>query len=380
MKIHIESYREGMVDAVREFNRRLDLARTSHSIRLPEHPIATLLPKTYDDDFGQECFVALEGGCVRGGYILYHQLWSVRGEIIRVGNCMRPISEGVIDPGYGMVGLQLIHDSLRRQPLQFGLGLGVDGLQTRILRALRWDIWVVPFYFKVLNGARFLRNFQPLRRNRASAVSMNLIAASGLAGLGAGIVRAVTTAKPKRPLTVEVVNRFSSWADELFEGCQALYSVLEVRDSAVLNNLFCNRPEFTCLKVLEEGRPVGWAVLEITNNQARFGEMKVRSILDCLARPEDAPAVILAASAAIEERGADLIISNQSHPQWQQALRRAGFFSGPSTFLFASVPALTKLLRRADPERTGMHFTRGGGDVPLDWDTDVRRTIFARHA
>lgn len=373
MKIRIEPYREEMTDAVRAFNRRLDAAGTEHAIRIPEHSMPALLPKRAGDGFGQECFIALEDRQVRGGYILYHQIWSIAGRRHLTGNCMRPISEGVINRSYGMVGLQLIHDAMRRQPLQFGLGLGVDGPQTRVLKAMRWDIWPVPFFFKVLNARAFLRNFQPLRRNRGSALLMDFLAASGLARLGSAIASVVLTESPDRPLYVEQVENFTGWADQLFQECSVQYSALEVRDSAILNALFCDRPEFVCLRVFEEGRAIGWAVIDaVTNNHARFGDMKVRSILDCLAKPSDALPVVQAVSGYIADQGADLIISNQSHPAWRKALRRAGFFPGPSTFLFASVPALTKVLNDADPQRRGLHFTRGGGDVPLTWEPPTR--------
>lgn len=363
-----------MVEAVRDFNLRVASTAHSHSITLPESPAPGLLPMGAGDGFGQECFIALEESAVRGGYILYRQRWSISGEAIAVGNCMRPISEGVTNASYGIVGVRLLQHALAREPLMFGLGLGPDGAMTKILKATGWEIWHVPFYFKILNGASFVRNFQPLRKTRARSVLMDLTAASGLASMGAALARAFASRTPAKGtrthVPAEAIGHFSSWADEVWDRSRHAYSVLEMRDSAILNRLFSGRDEFIRLKIPGRDGPAGWAVLDpVSSNQARFGNMNVWSILDCLALPEEAPAVIHAAACYLENQGVDLIISNQSHPAWQKALRSAGFFPGPSTFLFASVPSLTKLLHAADPLRQRMHFTRGGGDVPLAWHT-----------
>lgn len=365
MKTRIEPYREEMVEAVMQFNERLNSAASPYSSWLAGNPISAVSAMTAGAGFRQECFLALEGAAVRGGYTLYHQLWSIRGETIAVANCMRPISEGVIDRAYGMVGVRLIHDALRRQPLQFGLGLG-NSPMTRVLRAMGWDIWPVPFYFKVTNGARFLKNLQALRRNPAGSLLVDLAAGTGLASLGARVVSAVSSRRVNRRFSVEAVDSFSCWSDQLWNAARRAYAVLEERDSGVLNLLFSGRPGLTCLKVSEGPRPLGWVVLEaISSNQIRFGSMKVQSIMDCLALPEDADVVIHAAVKYLEARDVDLIISNQSHRAWRRALRHSGFLGVSSTFLFASAPSLTQLLHAADPSGGNMHFTRGGGDVAV---------------
>jgi hypothetical protein len=66
---------------------------------------------------------------------------------------------------------------------------------------------------------------------------------------------------------------------------------------------------------------------------------------------------VRAAASLLEQRGVDLIISNQSHAAWSQALLDAGFRTGPSNYLVALSPALAK----ADQ----FHFNRGDGDGPI---------------
>jgi ferredoxin-NADP reductase len=71
--------------------------------------------------------------------------------------------------------------------------------------------------------------------------------------------------------------------------------------------------------------------------------------------------VIHAARRHLEERGVDVIISNQSYAAWERALRTDGFFRGPSNFLLAASKELAALgVPAAD-----MHINRGNGDGPV---------------
>ncbi len=90
--------------------------------------------------------------------------------------------------------------------------------------------------------------------------------------------------------------------------------------------------------------------------------MRVGSIVDCWALPGHERAVIRTAAAALEERGVDLIVTNQSHATWSRAVRAEGFFSGPSNFIFAASRKLSELLAPFDQTMRRMHVTRADGD------------------
>jgi hypothetical protein len=64
--------------------------------------------------------------------------------------------------------------------------------------------------------------------------------------------------------------------------------------------------------------------------------------VDCLAPPECAGAAIRAAAGLLEQRGVDLIVSNQLHGAWCTALVESGFRMGPSNYLLALSPALAE--------------------------------------
>ena len=109
----------------------------------------------------------------------------------------------------------------------------------------------------------------------------------------------------------------------------------------------------------------GWAVVLDTQmkNHKQFGDMRVGTIVDCLAPPDDAATVVRAATRTLEKRGVDLIVSNQLHAAWCAGLAGAGFRRGPSNFLFALAPALAALLE--DAEDGDIHINRGDGDGPI---------------
>jgi hypothetical protein len=90
------------------------------------------------------------------------------------------------------------------------------------------------------------------------------------------------------------------------------------------------------------------------------------SIVDCFASVSDAAKVIGAARDCLESRGADLIVSNQSHTAWRRGLRQAGFLPGPSNFIFASSPKLTTMLCERGVQEQDLHFNRGDGDGPIN--------------
>jgi hypothetical protein len=92
--------------------------------------------------------------------------------------------------------------------------------------------------------------------------------------------------------------------------------------------------------------------------------MRLGSIVDCFAAAEDAPAVAQAAAAFLEHRGVDLIVSNQAHSAWCNALKNAGFLQGPSNFIFASSPKLSRLLANRNIGNGDIHINRGDGDGP----------------
>ena len=83
--------------------------------------------------------------------------------------------------------------------------------------------------------------------------------------------------------------------------------------------------------VKEAGHPVGWAAG--LNTQMRdhkyFGNLRVGTVLDCVAAPEAAGPVVWLSARMLARAGADVVLTNQQHLLWRNAFRHAGFFPGP---------------------------------------------------
>jgi len=314
INIRIQPYTEEFTESVAEFNRRVRPAGAPFEV--PETPVPYWLPKTDGRKIYQEIFLAVEDGCVRGAYTLKHQEFSFWGRILPVGDCRMPISEGIVDRRFGLVGVRLIEDAIRKQPLMYGLGIGSeDALITRLVLAKGWRLRAVPFFFKVRNGFQFLKNIQYLRTMPLRKLLLDLGAYTGLGWAGARIAHGLLTRNGHHS-TWEQVPNFSKWADELWQISKDQYSMVAVRDADVLNILYPpDDPRFIRIRVQEGGEVRGWAVLldTVMSGNKYFGNMQVGSIVDCLARPESAAKVMAAATEALERRGVDLLLTNQTH-------------------------------------------------------------------
>ena len=146
MKIEIKPYKVGNINSVIDFNIRLKSGGTQLSFL--ESNIPNWLPKFDDMKIFQESFLALENdSIVRGAYMLKQQEFSFKGDVVSIASYHQPISEGIVNKKYNSIGIRLIMDGLNRQPLLFALGMGgYDEQITKVLEAMRWNIFSIPFY------------------------------------------------------------------------------------------------------------------------------------------------------------------------------------------------------------------------------------------
>jgi hypothetical protein len=369
MDLRIAPYEERDVPAVRAFNERL--ARGGSAWRFPTSPVASWLPKLEGRRIWREMYLAREGEAVRGAYVLKHQEFTLGdGERRWIGCLQLPLSEGIVERRYAMVGVTVVKDAVARSPLLYTLGGGgFDQPLLRMQKALGWALHEVPFFFKVRRAAPFLRNIRPLRTSRARALALDTLAASGLGAVGLRVADlAVTRARAPRG-AVEPVDRFGSWADALWERARGAYSLLAVRDAEALDLLY---PEsdarFLRLRVSEPDGPIGWAVCLCTPMQdhKQFGDMRVGSLVDCLALPGREVDVVAAAVGRLRAAGADVIVANQASAAWREAHRRCGFLPGPSNFILSASPELARALAPLERSAPRIHLTRGDGDGPIN--------------
>jgi hypothetical protein len=346
VSIRVAPFTEEWVDAVRAFNQRI---APSHQ-ELPESP----RPAEFMPD--SEVYLATEGSAVRGGFVLRRQKFFAAGKEIDAAHYRLPLSEGVVDRTYATLGLRLVRDALAREPRLYALGMGGwNRPLPQMLKRLGWRMCEVPFHFKVLRPSRFLRNIRVVRTSLLRRLVLDVAAFTGAGWLGMKVV-----GHGKRvPLSIQAPAP-AGWADSTWSSSYTSYGLVAQRDDATLQELYPSTdPRFLWVR---NGN--GWVVMLDTQmrDHLQFGDMRVGTIVDCMGPKECAVEAIRCATALLERRGVDLVVSNQLHHVWSEALLKAGFRKGPSNFLLALSPAFAEAVDSADGE---IHFNRGDGDGPI---------------
>jgi hypothetical protein len=384
LAIVIQPYRQEHETAVQDFSRRLQSSSGDPNLVFSQSAIPRWLPPANDNPVWNEFYVAIDGSSAekssaRGAYALKQEQIFVRGKgMHRIACYHHPVSEGVVDRSFASLGMLLARDALARQPLLYALGMGgMDRPIAKMLKALGFSLIPIPFYFRVVHAAKFLREMQALRDKPWRATLMNIAAATGTGWLTIKSAQTITSVRSRSAnsasdFDVEEIGEFSGWADDLWDQAKETVSFATVRDANTLRLLY--PPNFTSniastrrLRISQNGSAIGWAIIGVRRKDPRFGEMRVGSIVDCWAMPENATSVVRAATETLEKDGADLIVSNQSHHAWRSALEKKGFLKGPSTFVFAASKKLTELLQPST-NPASFHITRADGDgLPVNF-------------
>jgi hypothetical protein len=364
--LEFKSYTQELEPLVKSFNLRLreggEVLAFPES-HVPRFPYAPALHPY------QEMYLLLHKGQVRGGYLLTHERFSIHGSLQAVAcGPQLSLSEGTVSREYGMVGVLLVEHALSKQPLMYALGMGgMNERLSKLLVALQWTLYPVPFYFRATNATRFFADMSYLRKNRRQRICMDALRFTGVGPL------AIRTAQLRvgdgaGMVSAEVVPSFSAWADEIWDKASSNHSLISERDSATLNRVYPpSGSRFHRLKVESASGTVGWAVVLDTqmSGHKQFGSLRVGSIVDCLALQEHEVVVAKAATDFLERRGVDLIVSNQAATAWGKALTRAGYLAGPSNFILGLSPELAKRVGHLAEQKGKVHMNRGNGDGPI---------------
>jgi hypothetical protein len=355
-------YSPEMDERIVEFNRRLAEARVETEFRLRVGP-GSLLFEPNAETVWEERYLALEGDTVRGGVVLQVQPFHVDGEIHTVANIQLPLAEGIVDRRYAYVGVWLIKHVLRRYPRCFALGMGAeDRPLSLLLRSMGFAVWSVPFYFMVANVSRAVRELPPLGPPGRRRVASTLLRVTGVGAIASHGWRAVA-GKRRRGVATHRVEEWGVWADTVWEQARHSLSVGAVRDARTLAALFpTGDSQFPALRLDEDGRTFGWAVVGLRQmvDNLHFGSLNVGTIVDALTVPGRETAALHAATRFLLDRGADVVVTNQSHPAWRAACRRARYLGARSNYVLAASRAL--LPAGVDIASHGVQFTRGDGD------------------
>lgn len=369
MAIAIQPYTADRIPAVKAFNQRLAAGGIAPQFHFPESNIPYWLPKVDGRRIYQEYYLAVDEEQVRGAFILKYQDFLVGGENAPIVYYHLPVSEGIVNKAYASVGALMLRSALKKQPCLFALGMGgFDRPLPTMLKAMGWALSAVPFYFRVHHPGPFVRQIAPLRQSPGRRFLAGMAAATGMGWVGIKMMHWLRTQRSTAGTSVEFVEMFGSWADGIWKECASRYAMVADRQSATLNILYPASKNFLCLKIKLGTAVLGWAVVLDTQMQGNkyFGNLRVGTIADAFASPENAAAVVRAATQVLEDRGVDIVIANHSHAAWEGAFQAAGYLRGPSNFIFAAAKPLAEKLAPFEANRTRVYFMRGDGDGPVN--------------
>lgn len=376
MKIRIVPHDPQYREAVEAFNRRLQEGGSRWGFYT--HHECDWIPRSEGANVWRDFYLAVaENGMVHGGFALKPQPWYIRGSDHTVADWQGPFSEGEISPQYAALGLRMVRDMQKKEPLLYSWGHGGRDVPIlQLIRKMGWFVHGSPLMLYISNPFRFLRKNGALRRSTGLRLLLDLSAFSGLGPLALHALMSVQLTLSRyrhslragaQPVASEF-DRFEAWADELWNRCKSRYEALAVRDAGIMNTLLPDGqwPNAIKLKVEQEGKVIGWVAVMDTamKEDHRFGDLRLGSVIDCLAAPEHCFAVIIAAKKYLCDRGVDLIVSNQTHPAWIEGFEGNGFLRIPNMRFMACSPALSDALSPHDTALKGLHLTNLDGHGP----------------
>src|SRR3989442_4634527 len=204
MAIAIQPSSADLIPAVKGFNHRLVAGGVAPEFHFPENNIPHWLPKLEGRRIHQEYYLAVDGDCVRGGFILKYQDFFFHGKPQPVVYYHLPISEGIVNKAYAGVGVHMLRSALKLQPMLFALGMGgFDRPLPQMLKVMGWSLCAVPFYFRVNHPAKFLREVAPLRETKSRRLLAALAAVTGVGSAGNQLIHRFCTGGPHDAVFVE---------------------------------------------------------------------------------------------------------------------------------------------------------------------------------
>jgi hypothetical protein len=281
------------------------------------------------------------------------------GREVGLMNVQSPITEGVFDRSYALVGVKLIQFLARRNPNAFAVGMGnTQNPFARLLAAAGWNVAPVPFQFTVIRAGRFLREIGPLRKGPRK-IAAHAAALTGLPSLALGLRNLARSRLNTSGYQLEPASAWPDALDSVWQASRGGIALSVLRDAATVADLHPAEDRRLHRFLLRRaGEVVGWSSCLLTpmRNNSYFGNLRVGTILDSMAGEAHLDALLALTQAALADSGAEIIVANHRHARWRQALARQGWFNGPSNFLLA----ISKPLARTPLDQ--IYLTRADGD------------------
>lgn len=361
MALRFEPFAEQHFAAVIAFNQRMLRGHAASDFLLPTAIEAD--PTVSGEPIQWTRYVVLDGDFVRGGLLAMGQPGWLNGQEVRALNFQSPLSESTVDSKYSIVAMQMVKFMQKQADAVFMVGMGAaDRPLPKLLVASGWSVRPVPFLFRVHCAGRFLTELQVLQTSALKRLAAQSARLTGLGALGLAIKQRQASVGRE---SIRQVTEWGDWADEIWLRCRDDCSFAVRRERRTLESLYpASDPRTEIFLVERDSKPVGWSVCfnaQLANHR-HFGNLKVGSILDCLADHDAMATTAILTDRELAAHSADLVIVNHSNAAWVQAFRTAGFLTGPSNYMLAMSKRLTETVRGVPDGEHRVHVTRGDGD------------------
>lgn len=365
MATRIVPYTADHIAGARAFNARLTAAGIK-DFRIADEP-PELAAGAELPAVDRDWHLLLHEDEVRGGFMLQRQPFWLAGQVHDVRNIQTPLTEGLIDKKYSFLAMLMMRMLAREHPQVFAVGMG--GLEEPfplLLRALRWRLEPVPFFFRIAKPRRVLRQLPQLRSN---PLRRALAEAGALTGLGSLAIRSLQRSRRRadvrlRAVAVNPDDGWGEWADDVWANACRSYSMIGLRDRGALRALYPESGRYLSYAFEMGQRIVGWSVLLDMQMHANkhFGDLRVGTILDGLCLPGLEADLLRHSAALLRDRGVDVVVANFNHEDWRQGLLGAGFLAYRSNYLLGASPRLVSTLQPISENWPRIQLTRGDGD------------------
>jgi hypothetical protein len=282
----------------------------------------------------------------------------------------------------GLVGPLLIKEVNRA--LDCAMSLHVEPPVLRILTGLKWvHKGVLPQYLCLLNAGAVLENLRPSvvaavksGDGRGPSFLRSYLKnryVRRIGGIGLALAQQIWIGMtfPARPTQLRADIRREEALDDsytdLWQSVAGQFGASLVRDRAALQARFGAKMErYRLLACRRDKELLGYCIVKVKSfsNDARMGNMKVGTIVDCLYDPRE-PSVLqsLLAEAVqlFRQEGAHVILCTASFKAIRQVLVRNGFFKIPGNLNFACHVRSPLALEEIPFE--AWHLMRGDSDA-----------------
>lgn len=349
--------------AIARLNTRLTAGGSPHEVYAEDDGLPD------DAPFPRErLYVVREGEEIRAAAYLKEVRFRIGGAEHVIGWVKYPVSESLVSKQYSALPGALLMELMRRRPLLAAVGMGGHrGPFAQLLGGMKWRGHAVATMVLPLRFGAVARALPKMGVGGRIGTIAKMAGASGLADVGGVLARPLLRAwlyRKQGALQLRAASPDASNA-QFFERMLTLYGAMASRDATHLQWMYpADAPRVAYYTASARGGQVGWLVTQMIEDNSplesnRSGGLRIGSLHDMLAAPEHATALLAAGARLLRDAGADVVLVQHCHPDWQRALRAIGFVSSPSGFALYVAPAFARLLdEHALPVET-LYVTRG---------------------